>query len=260
MTQKFNSAVMAEVEKKKKETEPKSRLASIFRKKKAPQEDESPKSNVGIKKILTKLPEHDRTKVKNSDISYKENPVASIAVHVIGGNSIQAEVLEYVEPLQEYETEKISFDSHLQVIEIKRTFSRARPPTPILINQHVWDNFYLNTKYQTGKKVSNHVFLAGYYKDDWLSFERASEAIDSLRKTKFSPGVPSPPIVLLGISRNAITSTAGKSVSAEDATALANKYSAAFVESEIENKRFANKDVYTAITAARPLSDGDEKA
>jgi len=180
---------------------------------------------------------------------------------MIGSESVYSELLQDVESLQDYESDKISFDSQLLVIEMRRTFSRSRPPNPIFINHHVWDNFYKTKMENTDAKISNHVFVASYYKDDWLSFEKAAEAIDTLRSTKFSTGVPSPPVILLGITRNVIHSgVANKSVSSEDALTLASKYSAASVETAIENKRFANKDVYTAIAAARPLTDGNEKA
>jgi len=116
----------------------------------------------------------------------------------------------------------------------------------------------LKKKKQTS--VSSHVFLACYYTDDWISFEKASEAMDGLRKTKFASDILDPPIVLLGISRNVVKSGAAKDVSQDDAVSLANKFSASFIESTIENRKFVNKDVYFAITAAKPLSPGNEKA
>jgi len=232
-------------------------------------EEVKPRSNLVAKKKSSINPQKPIIKTTHSGINdysppksrsqgYNDIAGATIAVHVIGGD-IQAELLAEIESLHDYEAEHISFDSQLFSIETVRRFSRARAPTPIVLNHHVWDKF--NAMKKANKPtVSNHVFLACYYTDDWISFEKASEAIDGIRATKFQAGVPSPPVVLLGISRDVVKSGAAKNVSQDEAVALASKYSASFIESKIVNRRFANTDSYLAITTAKPLTDGNEKA
>jgi len=197
-------------------------------------------------------------------------PNSTIAVHLVGSVSsdILKEVNDYLE-LKEH-NENISFDSQLDVVESAGITRTVNGVEESFRNSHMWEYFWILSEFHysnatkkypnkvDNKTIWNHVFALCYYTDNWLSFEVASREIGKLRSLKFMyNSIPSPPIVLIGIDRKGMSA---HPVKADEAAVLASKYGVTFIETGIENRKFTNQDIYTSIIAARPPSDGSEKA
>jgi len=202
----------------------------------------------------------------------KEN--VTIAVHVVSANIpsfTPTDVLNTIHEIYEIEGETISFDSQLDVVKyagITRTMTGIEERYR---QQHIWENFWESSGFHysnatakypnkvNNKTIWNHVFAVFYNTDNWLSFEEASKEVNSLRNLDFGLSytrIPVPPVVLIGLNHKGTTPVVKES----DAEVLASKYGIANVVTTIENKKFVNPDVYTALLAARAPTDGSEKA
>jgi len=198
----------------------------------------------------------------------------TILVHILPKKNAQY----ILQQINEFETVEDIYDKsikeHIQfdttINRMDRIVNRLSPTYWTESRDFVWPDFYnagygdglalLNRKNRHG--VWNHVFLACYFADDWLSLEEAVSSLENI--ASLCTKVPFPPAALISIDRGV---PAAKPVKIEDAELVTAKFNIPLFEtkietktSDIENKKFSNSDIYLYITSARPYSYGNMRA